>query len=96
MLARLDRQESQQNHVRPAAAKAGVKKHIGWQTFRHSIGTLLNTNGENIKTIQELLRHANSRITLEYYVQGDIEVKRRALKTSMSGLFVVRPLAKAS
>jgi hypothetical protein len=33
---------------------------------------------------------------LEYYVQGDIEVKRRALKTSMSGLFVVRPLAKAS
>lgn len=84
------------NHVRPAAKKAGVTKHIGWHTFRHSIGTLLNANGENIKTIQELLRHANSRTTLECYIQGDVEAKRRALETSMAGLFLVQPLAKAS
>ena len=27
------------NHLRPVAAKAEVKKHIVWHTFRHSIGT---------------------------------------------------------
>lgn len=84
------------HHIRPAAKKAGVTKHIGWHTFRHSVGTLLNANGENIKTIQELLRHANPGVTLQHYVQGDVETKRRALKNSMSGLFVVPPIAKAS
>lgn len=83
------------DHIRPAAKKAGITKHIGWHTFRHSVGTLLNTNGENIKTIQELLRQANSRITLEFYVQGDQEIKRNALK-NMSGIFIVPPLKKAS
>ena len=35
------------------------------RTFRHTFGTLLKANGEDVKTVQELLRHANSRITLE-------------------------------
>ncbi|WP_183787969.1 tyrosine-type recombinase/integrase [Tunturiibacter gelidoferens] len=35
--------------------------------FRHSFGTLLKANGEDVKTVQELLRHANSRITLDVY-----------------------------
>jgi hypothetical protein len=60
-----------------------------------SIGTLLNSNGESIKTIQELLRHANTQITLEIYVQGDQETKRNALK-GMSEIFVVPSLKKAS
>jgi site-specific recombinase XerD len=34
-------------------------------TFRHSFGTLLKANGEDVKMVQELLRHANSRITLD-------------------------------
>jgi integrase len=80
--------------VRPAALRAGINKHIGWHTFRHSIGTLLNASGESIKTIQELLRHANSRVTLEFYVQGDVEAKRKALK-NVSGIFVVPPLKRA-
>jgi len=83
------------DHIRPAALKAGVNKHFGWHTLRHSLGTLLNASGENIKTIQELLRHANSRITLEFYVQSDKETKRKAL-ANMSGIFVVPQLKKAS
>lgn len=82
------------HQIRPAAKAAGIKKHIGWHTFRHSVGTLLNANGENIKTIQELLRHANSRITLEIYVQSDTKAKRNAL-SNMSGIFIVPSLKKA-
>lgn len=82
------------HQIHPAVAAAGIKKHIGSHTFRHSVGTLLNTNGENIKAIQELLRHANSRVTLEFYVQGDVKAKRNAL-SGISGIFIVPPLKKA-
>ena len=51
------------DHVRPAAKKAGITKHVGWHTFRHSVGSHLGQAGENVKVVQELLRHASSRIT---------------------------------
>jgi integrase len=47
-------------------------------TFRHSFGTLLKANGEDIKTVQELLRHASSRITLDVYTQAVTSNKRDA------------------
>jgi len=47
-------------------------------TFRHSFGTLLKANGEDVKTVQELLRHANSRITLDVYTQAVNSTKRAA------------------
>ena len=81
------------DHIRPAAAKAGIKKHITWHVFRHSLGNILKNNREDLKTIQEILRHANPRITAETYLQGDIETKRTAL-SKVSGLFVV-PARKA-
>jgi integrase len=65
-------------YIRPAARKAGIHKQIGWHTFRHTFGTLLKANGEDIKTVQELLRHANSRITLEVYTQAVTSQKRAA------------------
>ena len=57
-------------YIRPAARKAGIHKNIGWHTFRHTFGRLLKDNGEDEKTVQELLRHANSRITLDVYTQA--------------------------
>jgi hypothetical protein len=51
---------------------------IGWHTFRHSFGTLLKANGEDVKTVPELLRHANSRITLDVYTQAVNSNKRGA------------------
>jgi integrase len=65
-------------YIRPAARKAGIHKRIGWHTFRHTFGTLLKANGEDVKTVQELLRHANSRITLEVYTQAVTSLKRAA------------------
>ena len=64
--------------IRPAAVRAGIVKHIGWHTFRHSFATLLKANGEDVKVVQESLRHANSRITLDVYTQGLMPTKRRA------------------
>ena len=65
-------------YIKPAAKKAGINKNIGWHTFRHSFGTLLKANGEDVKTVQELLRHANSKITLDVYTQAVNSHKRAA------------------
>ena len=39
---------------------------------------LLKANGEGIKTVQELLRYANRRITLDIYTQAVTQLKRAA------------------
>jgi len=63
-------------HIRPAAERAGIKKHVRWHVFRHSFATLLKGNGEDVKTVQESLRHADSKITLDTYTQGLMPVKK--------------------
>jgi integrase len=62
----------------PAAVRAKIGKHIGWHTFRHSYTSLLKSNGEDVKAFQELLRHANSRITMDIYAQALTPAKRQA------------------
>ena len=44
----------------------------------HTFGTILNANGENPKVIQELLRHANLKVTMDTYVQAVSDEKRKA------------------
>ena len=39
-------------------------------TLQKPLATMLRQRGGDIKTAQELLRHANSRITLEIYQQS--------------------------
>jgi integrase len=74
--------------LRPAAERAKITKHIGWHTFRRSLATLLMKKGEGVKVVQELMRHANSKITLDVYAQGDEQAKRAA-QYHVNGLFVV-------
>jgi integrase len=66
------------NHIRPAVIRAGITKVVGFHTFRHTLATLLKANGEEVKTVQEILRHANSRITMDIYAQAMTPVKRQA------------------
>ncbi|QEE31094.1 tyrosine-type recombinase/integrase [Terriglobus albidus] len=49
---------------------AGIRKLIGWHTFRRTYSTLRIANVENVKVVQELMRHANSRSTLDVHSQG--------------------------
>ena len=65
-------------HIRPGAKRCGINKPIGWHTFRHSYATHLKANGEDVKVVQESLRHANSRITLDTYTQALTPAKREA------------------
>ena len=67
-----------QKIVRPAALRAGIRKRIGWHTFRHTYSTLLIANGENVKVVQELMHPANTRFTIGVYTQARIEAKRQA------------------
>jgi integrase len=55
-----------------------ITEPVGWHTLRHSLGTLMTANGEDVKTVQETLRHANFKVTMDVYTQGVTEVKRNA------------------
>jgi integrase len=76
-----------QRGIRPVAEKAGITKRIGWHTFRHTFSTLLQSGGADVKVMQELLRHANSRITLDIYTQAMSPEKRKA-QTSVVKMFL--------
>ena len=52
-------------------------KQIGWHTLRHSFGTL-KANGEDVKVVQELMRHANVNVTMDRYDQAVTPAKRKA------------------
>lgn len=63
---------------KPAVMAAEITKRVGFHTFRHTYTTLLTQNNEDVKVVQELLRHANSRITLDLYAQAGMAGKREA------------------
>jgi integrase len=78
--------------IRPAVKRAGITKRVGWHTFRHTFATLLKANGEDVKVVQESLRHANSRITLDTYTQAVTPAKRLAQAKIVT---MIRPTAVA-
>ena len=65
-------------YVHPAAKRIGITKALGWHSFRRTFATLLNGGGEDVKTVQELMRHASSRLTLDVYAQALTPAKRAA------------------
>jgi site-specific recombinase XerD len=65
-----------EDHVRPAALRAGIAKRVGWHTRRHTFGTLVKSQGADVATTQALMRHANASITMGKYVQAVTPAKR--------------------
>ena len=65
-------------YVHPAAKRVGITKALGWHSFRRTFATLLKGGGEDVKTVQELMRHASSRLTLDVYAQALTPAKRAA------------------
>jgi integrase len=77
------------HYIRPAAVKVGITKRIGWHTFRHSYSTLLKASGADIKVMQELLRHASTRVTLDTYTQAVTPAKRAAQTAVVTQFFPI-------
>jgi len=73
-------------NIRPAAIRAGIKKHVGWHTLRRTLATLLVGQGTSIKLAQAMLRHANSRITMELYAQSNMAAKLDAQRTLLKDM----------
>ncbi len=73
-------------HIRPVLERLKISKKIGWHSFRHGFSNLLRENKVEIKTIQDLLRHANSRITMDIYQQTVTEERRSAQKLVVNTL----------
>lgn len=74
-------------YVRPAAKRAGIERHFGWHTFRHTYSTLLRSVGTEFKVMQELLRHSTLRSTLDIYTQAITPAKRAAQAAVLSLVF---------
>lgn len=51
----------------------------------------LHTNGEDVKVVQELLRHGSAKVTLNVYVQAQMPAKRNAQHNAVE---MVRPEAR--
>ncbi|HTE91558.1 MAG TPA: tyrosine-type recombinase/integrase [Terriglobales bacterium] len=72
------------HHIQPAAKRVGITKRIAWHTFRRTYSTLLHKNGEDVKTVQELLRHGSSKVTMDVYAQAITSAKRNAQQKVVS------------
>jgi integrase len=74
------------NHIRPALQRLGIKKKVGWHTFRHGVADLLRRNRVDLKTAQDLLRHANPRILMQHYQQSVTDERRAAQELAFDSL----------
>jgi integrase len=74
-------------YVRPVAENVGIQKCIGWHTFRHTYSTLLRSVGTEFKVMQELLRHATLRSTLDIYTQAITPAKHAAQAAVLALMF---------
>jgi integrase len=68
------------DYLRPAAVKLGIlssadNSRFGLHNLRHSIASAMIAAGEDVKTVQTILRHAHSRTTLDFYAHGMETVK---------------------
>jgi integrase len=70
--------ELPRNYIQPVVKRLGINKRVSWHTFRRTYTTLLHANGEDVKVVQELLRHSSSRITMDVYAQARTPAKRAA------------------
>ena len=83
--------------VRPAATALGITKPIGWHTFRYTYASLLKSSGADVTVVQDSLRHANARITMERYTHALGQDKRAANTKVVQMIFpkAAPPLAAA-
>jgi len=78
------------DYIQPVARQLGIHKKISWHTFRHTFSSILKANGEDVKVVQELLRHATSKMTLDTYTQA-LSPDKRAAQSKVVGMIRPKP-----
>ena len=73
------------DYIQPAARKLGINKKMSWHTFRHTFSSILKANGEDVKVVQELLRRATAKMTLDTYTQA-LSPQKRAAQSKVVGM----------
>jgi integrase len=74
-------------YIQPAAGRVGINKTIGWHTFRHTFSTLIKSLGVDAKVVQELLRHASFKTTMDGYTQA-LEAPKRQAEAALADLIM--------
>ena len=90
-----------EDHLRPAAVKAGVpellsgqKVRFGFHNLRHSLASFLVDSGTDPKTVQDLLRQADVQTTLKFYAHSKHSTKLAA-QGQMLEAILQRPVSGA-
>ena len=65
-----------QKAVKTAAKKAGITKRVTCHTLRHSFATTMLEDGINIRTLQEIMGHADVKTTERYTHVMDKDITR--------------------
>ncbi len=66
-----------QHFIKPVAAELGVQLK-GFHSLLHSYTTLLRQSGNDARVIQDLLRHAAYKLTMDVYDDAVSSEKREA------------------
>ncbi len=74
-----------QDYIKPAAERAGIGR-IGWHVLRHTFSSLLANNGATLVAHRDMLRHADSRTSLDVYSHTTLEQKREAASKVVGAL----------
>jgi integrase len=65
--------------LHPAHRKKAGHHQADWLAYiRRTYTTMLHANGEDVKVVQELLRHGSAKITMDVYAQAVTPAKRKA------------------
>lgn len=81
-----------ENHFKRVLKNAGIED-TNFHCLRHTFATRCVEVGFDVKTLSEILGHANTSITMNRYVHPTIQMKRENMER-LSSLFLVSPCSQ--